>query len=70
VLLALAAFALLVERVGLIPSIYALVFLALFGDDERRGLISLYLGTVLNAIVIVLFVYGLGMPFRLLAWDF
>lgn len=69
VLLALAAFALLVERVGVILAIYALVCIAMLGDDDRRPVTSLVLATVLNAIVIGIFVLGLGLPFKLVTWD-
>lgn len=69
VLCALAAFALLVERFGVIPAIYALVFIAMLGDDERRPVASFLLATALNVIVIGVFVLGLGLPFKLLTWD-
>jgi hypothetical protein len=69
VLFALAAFAVMVERVGVILAIYALVFIAMLGDDERRPVASLVLATVLNLIVIGIFVFGLGLPFKLLTWD-
>lgn len=69
VVLALSAFALAVDRIGLIPAIYALVFIAMLGDDNFRPVSSLLLATVLNLIVIGIFVYGLGMPFKLLTWD-
>lgn len=69
VLASLSAFALMVERVGLIPAIYALVFIAMLGDDDYRPVSSLALATILNVIVIGIFVYGLGMPFKLLTWD-
>jgi hypothetical protein len=67
--LAVAAFALTVERLGLLP---AVVLMTLFASMAGRGFAlvkALVLGIVLAAFAIVIFIYGLGIPIRIVRWS-
>lgn len=70
VCLALLAFALLIDRMGLIPAVFAMVFLAALGEGEVRPISALFTATVLCAIGDLLFARMLGIPVRPLIWTF
>jgi len=59
------AFALLVQSLGLVLAVFALVVISCLGglDFRLREVAILYL--VLAALALGLFVYGLGLPFKL-----
>jgi NADH:ubiquinone oxidoreductase subunit 2 (subunit N) len=65
VLGAVLAFALLVQSLGLVLAVFALVVISCLGglDFRLREVAILYL--VLAALALGLFVYGLGLPFKL-----
>jgi hypothetical protein len=70
VLLAVAAFALTVRTLGLVPAVVLLVGLSTLADKEARFRTFLALAAVLCAIAVLVFRVGLGMnlpPFR---WPF
>ena len=60
------AFALLVDRAGLAPATFALVFISGVADPEHniKSLTGLFF--VLLALVWVVFVYFIGVPFRMI----
>jgi hypothetical protein len=60
----MAAFALLVERLGMVPAIIAAVFLAALGDRESRPLGTIVLAVFLCIGVWLVFAVGLGLPIR------
>ncbi|WP_439578599.1 tripartite tricarboxylate transporter TctB family protein [Elioraea sp.] len=70
VLAAILAFALVVERFGLIAAIVALVFISSAADRSTtyRGTAILTVCLVLMAVGI--FVEGLGIPFRIWQWPY
>ena len=57
------AFALLIERTGLLPAVVAAVFIASLGDARRRMRTTLILSVCLAAAVWLVFVVFLGQPF-------
>jgi len=61
---AVVAFALLVEPLGLALAILALVPLSRLGGWEVRAAEVAILALVLAALALGIFVYGLGLPFR------
>lgn len=69
VLASLSVFALAIERLGLVPAIFALVFIARLGDKEFRPVSTALLALALCAIVLGIFVYGLGMPLKIITWN-
>ena len=64
VLGAILAFGLLIERAGLVAAGAALVVAARFADDERRPLETLAFAAALALAAAALFVYLLGLPYR------
>ena len=60
--LAVAAFALLVERFGLGPAIVAAVFLSAQADDDLGWKETAVLALATAAVCIVVFIYILGLP--------
>jgi hypothetical protein len=65
VLGALVAFALLVPRIGLVPSVIALVLTSTLAEPGFRLRTAVLLSLVLAVIAVAVFVWGIGLPFRL-----
>lgn len=61
------AFALLIERAGLIPAVIATVLVAALGSRESHPRETVVLAVCLAAAMALLFVGLLGQPFNLLA---
>lgn len=70
VVIGLAAFALLVEPIGLVPAIFVLVCISASAHEDTRWRTTLVLCVALSIVVSGIFVYGLGVPLRLFAWRF
>lgn len=70
ILAAILAFGLLIDRVGLIPALTALIAISWFAEKGGRWReLALVLLAVVTLIVAI-FYFGLGIPFRLVAWRF
>lgn len=65
VLGSLVVFGVLVNHIGLIPGIVALVYIAAAGGHEFRFWEVSILTVVMVALALAIFYYGLGMPFTL-----
>lgn len=63
----LIAFALLIERFGIIPAIFASVFLSTFASDNRNIPRSLLLAAITAVCCAGLFVYLLGLSMKVFA---
>lgn len=70
VLAGVLAFALTVERFGLIAATLALVFIAAAADRGASLRGTILLALCLVAMTVGIFVHGLGIPFRLWNWPF
>jgi hypothetical protein len=70
ILAAILAFGLLIDRVGLIPSLVALVGISWFAESGGRKREMLTVLLVVIAMIIAIFYFGLGIPFRLVSWRF
>ena len=57
---AIAAFALLVRSAGLVPAVFAAVFLSSLADASIRPLQAIGVGAVMSALAVGVFVWGLG----------
>ena len=57
---AIAAFALLVRTAGLVPAVFAAVVLSSMADTAVQPLQSLAIATVMSALAVGVFVWGLG----------
>lgn len=64
----LLAFALTVDRFGVVPATFALVFINSFAQHGSRFLTNFLLASGLSLVAIVVFIYGLGLPIRAFAW--
>lgn len=64
----LFAFALLIERAGLLPAIFVSTLLALAGERPIRWGRSLIYATVMTWAAWVVFILGLGLPVSLFGW--
>lgn len=64
--LSMVVFGLLVDTVGLIPALLALVFVSAAGGKEFKFLEVLIMAVILTAGSVGLFIYGLGLPYPLL----
>ncbi|MCK8778771.1 tripartite tricarboxylate transporter TctB family protein [Rhizobium sp. NTR19] len=69
VLAALLAFGLLIDHVGLLPSVLALIGIGWLADKRSRLKELPILVTAIVAIIIGIFYFGLGIPFHLVDWS-
>jgi len=66
--LALAAFALMIERFGMVPSVVAVVVLSSLAESRPRPLEVLVLAAVLALVSVLVFRHGLGMTIPVFRW--
>lgn len=66
VLASMVAFAFLMDRVGLIPSIVVMFFISAAAGHEFRWLEVTVLAVLMSAFAVGVFIYGLGLPYRLI----
>lgn len=69
VALSLLAFALLVEPLGLVPATVALTVVARFAEPRPPILRVLGLAALLSALCAAIFVWGLGLPLKVVTWP-
>jgi hypothetical protein len=65
----LLAFALLVERFGLLPATFALVLIAAAAEPGLRPKQMLALAAVVSLAAVAIFVLALGLPLRPIIWP-
>jgi hypothetical protein len=70
VLLAIVVFGLLIERVGLAPAIIVVTLIAASASREMRWTETLVVAVGLAALCVSLFIYLLGQPLAIWAWNF
>jgi hypothetical protein len=70
ILAAILAFGLAIDRLGLLPALAALVGVSWFADDGGRKRELLAVLVSVAVLLVAIFHYGLGIPFRLVAWRF
>ena len=70
ILAAILAFGLLIDGLGLIPALAALVTISWFAEAGGRKREMLVVLLVVIAMIVAIFYFGLGIPFRLFAWRF
>ena len=69
ILAALAAFALAVRAVGIVPATFLLVGIAAFAQRDVRALPTLALGAALSALAVLIFAKGLGVILPAFQWP-
>jgi hypothetical protein len=70
VILGLSAFAILVERTGMVVSTIVLTFIVAFGERQFRPVRTALLSLSLAAIGVAIFSWGLGLPVPAFRWNF
>jgi uncharacterized membrane protein len=63
------AFGFLMDKIGMIPSLIVLFFVSAAAGHEFRLKEVIVLTTVMTAFAWAVFIYGLGMPYRLFWWN-
>jgi hypothetical protein len=66
----IVAFGWLMERVGLVPSLVVLVVASAFAGREFRWREVVVLASVLCLLAVAIFIWGLGLPYPLFAFEF
>jgi hypothetical protein len=67
---AIVLFALLIERVGLVPTVFVVLILASFAAEEFKLRDSVILAVGMSLACYLVFIVLLGLPLRPLAWNF
>jgi hypothetical protein len=62
----LVLFGFLIERIGFVPSLFMLIVGSAAASREFRLLEAIFVGAVLTALCVAVFVWGLGLPYPLL----
>jgi hypothetical protein len=65
----LALFGFLLERVGLVPALAALLFVSARAGHEFKALEVLGLTVVMSILAAAVFIWGLKLPYSLFAWN-
>lgn len=66
--LAFALFGLLIDRAGFVPALAVLIFASAAAGPQFRFAEVALLALVLTGLCVIVFIVGLGLPYRLLAW--
>lgn len=69
IIAATGVFALTVERFGVVPAVGALVFTAALGESPYRLVRTTLLALGLAVVAVMLFGWGLGIPFQPFRWT-
>ena len=69
VTLATIAFALLIDRVGLVATMLVSMTMTALGTPQTRWLEYAYFSAIMLAVGVGLFIYALGMPIKALPWN-
>lgn len=66
--LGIVAFGFLMDRLGLVPALVALFFISALGGHEFKAKEVALLTVVMTVACWGIFIYGLGLPYRLFTW--
>jgi len=69
VTLGLVVFGFIMERLGMVPALFALFFISALGGHEFKFKEVLILASVMTVAAWGIFIYGLGLPYRLFWWS-
>ena len=68
VTLGIVAFGFLMDRLAMVPALIALFFISAFGGHQFKFKEVLILAVIMTVASWGIFVYGLGLPYRLFSW--
>ncbi|WP_269749825.1 tripartite tricarboxylate transporter TctB family protein [Roseococcus microcysteis] len=69
VCLSIGVFAFVLERLGMVPAIFALVFCAAFAKPGPNLIENLGLSVFLAVAAVAVFIWGLGIPIQAFRWN-
>ena len=64
----MVAFGFLIERVGFVPSLIALIVITALAGDEFRPVELVFVTIALVVGAVAVFIYGIGLPYQLFWW--
>ena len=67
---AFVVFGWLMDRIGMIPSLVVMFFLAALAGHQFKWLEVTILTVLMTAFAWAVFIWGLGLPYRLFWWDY
>lgn len=67
--IAMIGFSILLPIFGVLPAVFALVFMMAAGNKEFQLLRTIVTATVISALCIGIFVQGLGMPLKIFSFP-
>jgi len=70
VCIGIAVFAAVLERMGMVPAIFALVITVAFAKPGMKIVETLLLCAFLSFSAVALFIWGLGIPIQAFRWNF
>lgn len=70
ILTSVLAFGLLIDRLGLLPALAVLVAISWFAESGGRKREMLAVMVCVGVLLVAIFYFGLGIPFRLVSWRF
>jgi hypothetical protein len=68
--IAFVVFGWLMDRIGMIPSLVVMFFLAALAGHQFKWLEVTILTVLMTAFAWAVFIWGLGLPYRLFWWDY
>jgi len=69
VTLGIVAFGFVMDRFGMVPALFALIFIGALGGHEFKFKEVVGLAVLMTVIAWAIFIYGLDVPFRLFIWG-
>jgi hypothetical protein len=70
IVVAILLFAQMIDRVGMVPTVFVVTIVAALAAEEMRWRDTLLLAVGLSAVCTLLFIMVLGLPMRPFAWSF
>jgi hypothetical protein len=70
IVVAILLFAQMIDRVGMVPTVFVVTIVASLAAEEMRWRDTLLLAVGLSAVCTLLFIMVLGLPMRPFAWSF
>lgn len=68
IMCAIGAFAFLIERVGLVPAVFAVIMLSAMAERPVRWLSALALSAGMSVAATLIFIVGLKLPLKVIGW--
>lgn len=70
ILVGVVGFAVTVDRLGIVPAVFILTFVARLAEERFEFVRPLVLASFLSVIAVLIFIFGLKLPLRVFLWPF